>query len=233
MMFAPDTDITLVQQFLASGVAATGLTVTAALYKDGVAVGGHGSDATAEIGTTGLYVYTIDELLVADPAVYTVVFITSGTADQKRIAQQVQVSAAMDSIAAIENSVGTDLEAAVSTVDTVADGIALALRDYPGVDDEELLKYDPIGAHLSNSLGGSAESFTTPPRADGLWLQVTVQNAYYTLNGTTPTSSVGFLLTAAAAPVFIPTKAGDVLKVLRATSGAILQRQYVRVKSAQ
>jgi hypothetical protein len=58
-------------------------------------------------------------------------------------------------------------------------------------------------------------------------VQTHTQNAYYTLDGTTPSATVGFLLLATQNPIMIHIGAGVTPKFFRAASGALLQYQWI------
>ncbi len=90
-------------------------------------------------------------------------------------------------------------------------------------------KFKRIGAHVSGPTISSAVvlSDTAPANAKKLLMQAITQNIRYTLDGTTPTSTVGFQLRAGDPPVIIPYWPGDVtITVIEETSGAKLQYQW-------
>lgn len=66
-----------------------------------------------------------------------------------------------------------------------------------------------------------------PTGSEHLMVQTHTQNTYYTLDGTTPSATVGFLLLATLGPIMIHIGAGVTPKFLRAASGAVLQYQWI------
>lgn len=226
-IYAPGEDILFAGgPFLASAVPATGLTVTVDVYRAGNTTPIINDGAAVHMGG-GMYKYTLDGSdETADDATitdYVAVFITTGTADLKSFADRATVDPRIALL--------TDIDAAQTTGNTTLAAMRAIMENYPGVEPGTLTPYDPIGAAVADTLGAGVLSPTNPVRTNGVWLQAQVQNIYWTMNGTTPTTSLGFLLVAAAPPIFVPTDGGKAqLKFLRASSGAILQRQYVRIR---
>lgn len=90
-----------------------------------------------------------------------------------------------------------------------------------------LAGFVPVGAHTSTTLTGSVTTLSVDSRATGVLIQAETQNVRYTLDGTNPTTSNGFVLTAGADPIIIPKNSDITIKVLRQTSGAVIQYQGV------
>lgn len=90
-----------------------------------------------------------------------------------------------------------------------------------------LAGFIPVGAHTSTALTGAVTTLSVDSRATGVLIQAETQNVRYTLDGTNPTSSLGFVLTADADPVIIPKNSDITIKVLRSASGAVIQYQGV------
>lgn len=84
----------------------------------------------------------------------------------------------------------------------------------------------PVGTHTGNSSLSSAVVLTPPTGAHQLLIQALTQNIRYTLDGTTPAASVGFVLTAGADPVLIVVGDGMTVTIIQATSGAVAQYQW-------
>jgi hypothetical protein len=63
---------------------------------------------------------------------------------------------------------------------------------------------------------------------DKLLIQALNQSARYTLDGTTPTSTVGFQLTAGKDPYVIPLASGTVITIIEAAAACELQYQWGR-----
>lgn len=90
-----------------------------------------------------------------------------------------------------------------------------------------------IGSHTRNTSLSSAVAITLPAGANALLVQCTGQNVKYTLDGTTPTSSVGFVMVANASPVIITHVSEDtVLTVIETAASAVLEYQAIRVYHA-
>lgn len=86
----------------------------------------------------------------------------------------------------------------------------------------------PLGDHVSDSSLSSAETLTAQSGATALLIQALTQNVRFTLDGTTPTATVGFQLKAGDPPVLIPISYDTAVKVIEEASGAVLQYQWGR-----
>lgn len=80
-------------------------------------------------------------------------------------------------------------------------------------------------AHRSNAVD-SLFTVNIPTGCSEVLVQADTQNIRYTVNGTNPTASSGFILTAGNAPISIPVTKSTVLKFISETAGAILQMQF-------
>jgi hypothetical protein len=85
--------------------------------------------------------------------------------------------------------------------------------------------FEPTGAHVSQSLSG-AYAPSTPADATKCLVQAITQNARFTMDGSTPSSSTGFRITAGDPPMVIPASDSVVLKFIEETTGAVLQLQW-------
>jgi hypothetical protein len=63
--------------------------------------------------------------------------------------------------------------------------------------------------------------------AERLMVQTHTQNVWYTLDGSTPSATNGFVLLATQPPIIINVGAGVIPNFLRAASGAVLQYQWI------
>lgn len=117
--------------FTASGVGATGLTVTVDVYETTTKIVDNVS-ATEIAG--GLYYYTLASGSVDANTNYVAIFKTAGTADQKHIAGQISTPAFVDNIDAplstidtnvdsILEDTGTTLDTKLNTIDGIVDDI--------------------------------------------------------------------------------------------------------------
>lgn len=87
-----------------------------------------------------------------------------------------------------------------------------------------------VGTHQTDTTISSATVLTLPSGANGVLLQCTGQNVRYTLDGTTPTSTVGFVLVANASPVLITFPNDDtVVTVIESAASGAIQFQFVRL----
>ena len=66
-----------------------------------------------------------------------------------------------------------------------------------------------------------------PGASEHLLVQAHTQNVWYTLDGTTPSATKGFVLLTTQNPIIIPIGNGVLPMFLRAASGAILQYQWI------
>lgn len=83
--------------------------------------------------------------------------------------------------------------------------------------------FEPVDAHVSQALSG-VYSPTIPDDATKCLVQAITQNVRFTLDGTNPTSSAGFRITAGDPPMVMPVT--DNVKFIEETSGAVLQLQW-------
>lgn len=80
-------------------------------------------------------------------------------------------------------------------------------------------QFIPVGSFTRNASISAATSLTIPARATGILLQADTATVYYTLDGTTPTTTAGFILQANEL-VRIDLFKGGIVKVISAT-GAV------------
>ena len=93
--------------------------------------------------------------------------------------------------------------------------------------------YLPIGSHTSNSSLSAATSITVPSNASGILAQALTQNVRFTLDGTTPTATLGFQLKAGDPPLLIPVGPGRTVRLIEETATANLQYQAVRTADTE
>lgn len=86
----------------------------------------------------------------------------------------------------------------------------------------------PVGAHVANGSISSSVTLTPPATANVLLIQATGQNVRYTLDGTTPTASTGFVLRQDDQPLFIDVGVGMSIKVIQESATATIQYQWGR-----
>lgn len=84
----------------------------------------------------------------------------------------------------------------------------------------------PVGAHSSGATISNATVITIPSGARYIRLQALTQNVRYTLDGTTPTTSVGFQLKAGDPPISLWVETGVALTVIQESATASLQYQF-------
>ena len=94
----------------------------------------------------------------------------------------------------------------------------------------QIFNFRALGAHSSGATISSATVLTIPAGASGILIQTFTQNVRYTLDGTIPTSAVGFQLKAADPPVFIPLDSDVIFTVIEEAATAVLQYQFLRAK---
>lgn len=86
--------------------------------------------------------------------------------------------------------------------------------------------YAPIGSHSSGALISTAATLTKPEGANSILIQALVQNVRFTLDGTTPTASVGFQILAGNPPMIIAVPEASI-KVIEEVASASLQYQWI------
>lgn len=82
-----------------------------------------------------------------------------------------------------------------------------------------------IGSHVSNSSLSAAVSVSIPAGGNFLMIQAFTQNIRATLDGTTPTATVGFQVDAGADPLLLPVQGGSTVKIIEETASASVQYQ--------
>ena len=89
--------------------------------------------------------------------------------------------------------------------------------------------YVPLGcAQLTTTLASAVALPSIPAMADTVLLQAETQNVRFRDDGTDPTTSVGMVLAAGAVP-FMYIGALSKMKLIAATSGAILNIAYYKL----
>lgn len=90
--------------------------------------------------------------------------------------------------------------------------------------------FDGVGSHTQNTSLSTAQTIAIPDGANALLVQCTGQNVRYTLDGTTPTATVGFVLVANDPPVLLFGASDDVtLRFIQTAASAVLEYLAVRV----
>lgn len=93
----------------------------------------------------------------------------------------------------------------------------------------DFYEYSPIGAHIRNTSLTSAVTLTKSEGATLVRLQALTQAVRYTLDGTTPSASLGFRL-AAGAMEMIRVPSDAVIRVIGEMVGAEIQYQWLHMK---
>lgn len=87
----------------------------------------------------------------------------------------------------------------------------------------------PMGTHHAVTLGAAVFSPQDMPNgARYLSISSHTQNSRYTLDGSTPAATVGFLLPKDSAPVLIEMGTGVIVNIIRESAGAVLQYQWLK-----
>lgn len=90
--------------------------------------------------------------------------------------------------------------------------------------------FQPIGTHTENAALSSAVTLTpSDGRVNAIMMQPHTKDIRYTLDGTDPTASKGFLLTTLDEPRIIYYTPGVILKVIEIAASATLEYQYGRI----
>ena len=82
----------------------------------------------------------------------------------------------------------------------------------------------PVGSHTTDATVSAATTLTRPAGATRLLLQTSTQNVRFTLDGTTPTATTGFLVTTTDGPVTIETVLD--VEVIEVAASATIQYQW-------
>lgn len=88
-------------------------------------------------------------------------------------------------------------------------------------------RLNPIGSHTTDTTISAATTITPATGADYVVLQAFTQAVRYTVDGTTPTASVGFRIAANDSDV-IPVGPNTVLQVIEETATASVQWQSMQ-----
>lgn len=84
--------------------------------------------------------------------------------------------------------------------------------------------FRPLGDHTRNSALSAAVTLARPEDANFLLIQAETQNVRVTLDGTTPTATVGFLLTAGDPVTVLPVH--EDVKAIEVTASAVINYQW-------
>lgn len=96
------------------------------------------------------------------------------------------------------------------------------VREYPWTPMPNINGSNP---HRSNSVN-SLFTLNIPTGCETVLVQALTQNIRYTTNGTNPTATSGYRLTAGNDPISIPVTKNTVLKFISETTGAILEHEF-------
>ena len=95
------------------------------------------------------------------------------------------------------------------------------------IDDDAREELAPIGSFTKVALPGTAFSpLNKPSSARYICVQALTQNIRYTVDGTVPTTAIGFVIAKDAAPIFIPLRTGTIPQFFPESAGAILSYQW-------
>lgn len=89
--------------------------------------------------------------------------------------------------------------------------------------------YEPLGDHTQDSVSSTTVVLTPPERATGILIQPIDYSLAFTIDGTDPSVTDGFILGAGGDPLYIPLGSDNVLSLLRVTSDVDIRYQWVRV----
>lgn len=87
----------------------------------------------------------------------------------------------------------------------------------------------PVGDHHYDDDVSSVTSITQALAANAIQLQCGTQNIRYTIDGTDPSDTAGFLLVADTGPVVLSLPIGVTLKLIEVAAGAVIDWQLLRV----
>ena len=88
---------------------------------------------------------------------------------------------------------------------------------------------EPKGSHQNDTTISAATSFTCPDTANGVLISALAQDVNFTLDGTTPTATLGLTLKADDTVIFIAMYGGQVIKVIEQAASATINLQFVKL----
>lgn len=93
------------------------------------------------------------------------------------------------------------------------------------LDHEDPIEFSPDLRETHHTITLGAEVYVPyfPPNAHKIMMQCGVKDLRYTLDGTTPTATVGFHMAADAAPITIEINENVKLQVIREEANTVLQ----------
>lgn len=91
---------------------------------------------------------------------------------------------------------------------------------------KSLVAYAPVGTH-SNPTFATATALEKPAGATQLLIQVSGQNVRFTLDGSDPSATKGFLITAGSDPLIISVPGSTVIKLIQVAATATVQLQWL------
>lgn len=89
-----------------------------------------------------------------------------------------------------------------------------------------LRAFDPVGSHAQDATISAAAVLSPEVGSNKLLIQAFTNNVRYTLDGTTPTASLGFVLTAGDDPIVIPVGPATIVTVIEETASASIDFQW-------
>jgi hypothetical protein len=88
------------------------------------------------------------------------------------------------------------------------------------------LQFEPVGSHTSGGDYSSAAVITKAAGATKLMIQTIDENLRITLDGSTPTTSAGFQITAGNDPIWFPVHPGYDVTAIEEAATAVPQVQW-------
>ena len=89
-----------------------------------------------------------------------------------------------------------------------------------------LRAFDPVGSHSQDATISGVTDLVAPPGANKLLIQTVGANVRYTLDGTAPSATLGFVLTDGDAPLVIPFGPATTIKVIEESATATIDFQF-------
>lgn len=95
-------------------------------------------------------------------------------------------------------------------------------------DPRDVFLFEPVGAHVDGTVITSAVELTAsaPAAATKIMIQAQAQNVRFTLDGTTPSATVGFTLVAGDPPIILQLGNDVEITVIEEAATADLQYQW-------
>lgn len=84
-----------------------------------------------------------------------------------------------------------------------------------------------VGSHSTDNSLDTVNTYNVPARATHIVIGATSQNVRITLDGTAPSTTIGFLIKAGEEPVMLPVENQGAVKAIEVASAATVNYQFI------